>query len=95
MSLPPYPRFTPENARALSLIDSYIRARGSGPTVRELAALMGLRAHSGAHRHLVHLQELELIRVQRTGGRRQVAAHTVRLTAAGRRVLERRRRNEL
>ncbi len=80
---------TPENLAALAAIDHYCRDSGSGPTMRQLAALLGLRAHTAARRQLLRLEELDLIRFQRVGTKRQIAAHPLRVTPAGRRVLQR------
>lgn len=81
---------TPENILALAAIDSFTRRSGSGPTMRQLAAVMRLKAHSAARHHVVRLGELELITFERVGRTRQIAARTIRLTPAGKRELARR-----
>ncbi len=88
-------QLTPDNLTALSTIDRYCDCCGFGPTTRKLAELMGLRSHTAARRHLLRLEELDMIRFQRIGAKRQIAAHTVRVTDTGKRELARHRSNGL
>lgn len=78
-----------ENLLALRAIEAYTRCHGSGPTLRQLAQELRLRAHSAARHHVLRLGELELITYELTGRKGQIAARTMKLTEDGKRELAR------
>ncbi len=80
---------TPENLLALAAIDTFARHRGSGPTLRQLAEIMKLKAHSASRRHVLRLEELALVSFDRVGRSRQISTRTLKLTATGKRELAR------
>jgi hypothetical protein len=70
----------PGHIRTLDAIHTYVERHGAGPTLRELAAALGLRAVSAAHRRVLALEALGLVTCERTPGKQQLAARTLRLS---------------
>ncbi len=81
-------RLTPENLLALAAIEGYTARCGSGPSLRQLARLLGLSAHTAARQHVLRLAEMHLLTFQRTPQGGRIASHTMRVTDAGRRLLQ-------
>lgn len=65
----PDPRLTPRQADILLAIREWVGRRGYAPTVREIAAEVGLVSPSSVAHHLTTLERLGLIKRQRRGPR--------------------------
>lgn len=78
-------RPTPRQLDCLRAIADYEKKNRRAPTTRELAALLGVRAQSDAHIHLIHLEELGALSIPRTGGKsgRRIA-YFIEITPLGR-----------
>ncbi len=79
---------TPSRLNALDQIDRYIEEHHSGPTLRKMCELLDIAATSNASYYVRQLMERGLITAERTGARRQLAAHTLRVTGTGKAVLK-------
>lgn len=60
---------TPRMSETYEKIREFIREKGHGPTVRDVAAMLGLKSTSGAHRMLAGLQSRGWIRIEHNKAR--------------------------
>lgn len=80
---------TPKQLRALAAIDALTQPRGAGPSLRELAARLGIAAVSAAQYHVLVLEREGLVTFDLTPQQGRAAARTLRVTDRGHRVLAR------
>lgn len=86
---------TPANLAALAAIREFRQAHGAGPTIRELARRLKLKAPSAGSYHVHRLAALGLVTYEATGAHGQLAARSLRLTEQGARALERREKRRV
>ncbi len=83
----PLTRPTPEDMLTLQALAGYLDAHGYGPSLRELAHLSGIIAHTATRQHLLRLELFRLVTIPRLGFTRYVPFRLARLTTRGRAAL--------
>ncbi len=79
---------TPAHLTKLEALAAYIAQNGSGPTVREMCLLWNIASTGNVYYYLTIWLRRDLITAKRVGPRQMLVGYTIRLTEAGKRIVE-------